>query len=99
MANSVLTISQVRIKLPNTVGVSQTNQVKVNPIGAAQTPVTLKNVAGDIPTLQQLRNVNVQTTTGGEILVYNANTGKFDMRDLTGNDVDLSSVNFDGGSF
>ena len=86
MANGIVTVSQVRIKLPNA-------------LTGAQTPVTLKNIAGDIPTVQQLRNVSVSTSNGGEILVFNANTNNFDMRDLTGNDVDLSSVNFDGGTF
>ena len=86
MANGIVTVSQVRIKLPNA-------------LTGAQTPITLKNVAGDIPTVQQLRNVNIETNNGGEILVFNANTNQFDMRDLTGNDVDLSSVNFDGGTF
>lgn len=83
---SVMTIRNIRVKMPNA-------------LSGAQTPITLKNVSGDIPTVEQLRNVNVVTANGGEVLVYNANTHQYDARDLTLNDVDLSNANLDAGSF
>lgn len=83
---SVVTIGRVRVQLPNA-------------LTGAQQPITLKNTSGDIPTVEQLRNVNVLSSNGGEILVYNSNTHNYDVRDLTINDVDLSNTSFDAGNF
>jgi hypothetical protein len=83
---SVMTVGRVRVQLPNA-------------LTGAQTPITLKNISGDIPTVEQLRNVNVISANGGEILVYNANTNNYDIRDLTLGDVDLSNANLDAGWF
>lgn len=83
---SVMSIGRVSVQLPNA-------------LTGAQTPITLKNISGDIPTVEQLRNINVVTANGGEVLVYNANTHNYDIRDLNLGDVDLNGANLDGGSF
>ena len=82
-SNSVMTIRRIAVSIGN----------------GAQQPIALKNLAGDLPTVGQLRNVNVVSANGGEVVVYNANTNNYDVRDLTLTDIDLNNANLDAGSF
>ena len=92
----------------NTVGVSyntvvtpvSTQTVKVNNfggvLGSSAQGVTLKNQIKDINSITDIPGVVITDLEDGASLVYNATTGKYDVRPINGSDLVL---NVDGGTF
>ena len=64
----------------------------------SQPPIALKNNGASVSQqyLSHLLDVSITNPTDGQVLIYNANTGKYDLTTFTAN---VSGTTLDGGSF
>jgi hypothetical protein len=64
----------------------------------AQPPIDLKNNGSSVSQqyLSHLLDVSINTPTDGQVLTYNANTGKYDLVTFAAN---VNNAIVDGGSF
>jgi len=64
----------------------------------SQPPIDLKNNGPSVSQqyLSHLLDVSITTPTDGQVLTYNASTGKYDLTTVTAN---VSGTTLDGGSF
>lgn len=64
-----------------------------------QAPITLRNQTRDIKSIEDLNDVSEIEVVAGATLVYNPDNDKYEVRLLTGNDVDIETFDLDGGLF
>lgn len=64
-----------------------------------QAPITLRNQSRDIRSIEDIGDVSVIEALAGATLIYNPLNDKYEVRLMTGNDVDIDTFDLDGGLF
>lgn len=64
-----------------------------------QAPITLRNQTRDIKSIEDIPDVSVVEAVSGSTLIYNPLNDKYEVRLMTGNDVDIGTFDLDGGLF
>lgn len=64
-----------------------------------QAPITLRNQSRDIKSIEDISDVSVIESIAGATLIYNPLNDKYEVRLMTGNDVDIDTFDLDGGLF
>jgi len=84
----------VSIKTPRIIAANASSLVS----SQSQPPITLNNSQAGVNQsyLSHLLDVDVSHPVDGEVLTYNANTGKYDLAPVT---FTANNVNLDGGNF
>lgn len=64
-----------------------------------QAPITLRNQSRDIKSIEDIGDVLPIEVIAGSTLIYNPLNDKYEVRLMTGNDVDIDTFDLDGGLF
>lgn len=64
-----------------------------------QAPITLRNQSRDIKSIEDIGDVLPVEVVAGSTLIYNPLNDKYEVRLMTGNDVDIDTFDLDGGLF